>query len=106
VQEKKSAKVFKDPALYRAFGDVVSKLRIALVALGDTFLLAALVLLLQIDQLVNGTLYYHGLIFSNAWAQPYLLMFRLCVILIIAAIIVISVVELPYPAFEEKPEKT
>ena len=82
----------------------MSKLRVTIVILGDTFLLAALVLLIQIDQLVNGSLYYYGLVFSNEWAQPYLLLFRITVILIISAIIMMSVVELPYPAFQEKPE--
>ena len=80
------------------------KLRVTIVILVDTFLLAALVLLIQIDQLVNGSLYYYGLVFSNEWAQPYLLLFRITVILIISAIIMMSVVELPYPAFQEKPE--
>ena len=82
----------------------MSKLRVTIVILVDTFLLAALVLLIQIDQLVNGSLYYYGLVFSNEWAQPYLLLFRITVILIISAIIMMSVVELPYPAFQEKPE--
>jgi hypothetical protein len=80
----------------------MSKRRIALVVLGDIFLFIAVIMLLQIDQLVNGTLYYYGLIYSDAWAQPYLLMFRICVILIVSAIFLMSVVELPYPAFEEK----
>jgi len=78
------------------------KLRIVLVVLGDILLFIAVVLLIQIDQLVNGTLYYYGLIFNDEWAQPFWMMFRICVILIISAIILISLVELPYPAFEEK----
>ncbi len=81
-----------------------SKLRIAMVLLGDAMLCVALVLIVQIDNLVNSTLYNFGLSFSDAWAQPYWLMLRLSMVLIVASIFVISVVELPYPAFEEKEE--
>jgi len=54
-----------------------------------------------VDQMVNGTLYYFGLIFDNGWAQPYYLLSRLSVILIIAAIVMISSAELPIPALKE-----
>jgi hypothetical protein len=83
----------------------MSKLRVAIVVLGDAMLVAAVVLLLEIDKLVNGTLYSYGLVFSDNWAQPYWLMFRLTLVLIVAAVILISVVELPYPAFEERTEE-
>jgi hypothetical protein len=83
-------------------GDSTSKLRVALVILGDALLFVALIMMLAIDQLVNGTLYYHGLIFNNAWAQPYWLMFKVGAVAIIAAIFLISLVELPHPAFEDK----
>lgn len=68
-------------------------------------LVATVVLLLEIDKLVNGTLYGYGLVFSYDWAQPYWLMFRLSLALIVVAVILISLVELPYPAFEEKTEE-
>jgi hypothetical protein len=55
-----------------------------------------------VDQMVNGTLYYFGLIFDNGWAQPYYLLSRLSVILIIAAILMISSAELPISALKEK----
>lgn len=83
----------------------MSKARVALVALGDAMLIAAVALLLEIDKLVNGTLYSYGLVFSDNWAQPYWLMFRVTLALIVVAVILISVVELPYPAFEEKTEE-
>ena len=79
----------------------MSRLRVALVILGDVMLLVAVILLLQIDQLVNGTLYNYGLVFSSDWAQPYWLLIRVSLILIIVAIFLISVVELPHPAFQE-----
>ena len=79
----------------------MSKARVALVILGDALLIIAIVLLFEIDKLVNGTLYGYGLVFSNNWAQPYWLMLKVTLALIIVAIL-ISVVELPYPAFEEK----
>jgi hypothetical protein len=83
-------------------GDNVSKTRVAMVVLGDAMLIAAVVLLLEIDKLVNGVLYNYGLVFSYEWAEPYWLMFRLCLILIIVAIVLISLVELPRPAFQEE----
>jgi hypothetical protein len=79
----------------------VSRLRVALVILGDVMLLVAVILLLQIDQLVNGTLYSYGLIFSSDWAQPYWLLLRVSLALIVVAILLISVAELPHPAFQE-----
>ena len=83
----------------------MSRIRAAIVVLGDLMLLVALVLLLEIDKIVNGTLYGYGLIFSNEWAQPYWLIFRVSLALIVAAVILISVVELPHPAFEERTEE-
>ena len=79
----------------------MSRLRAALVILGDAMLFIVVILLLQIDQLVNGTLYSYGLIFSNDWAQPYWLLLRVSLALIVVAILLISVVELPHPAFQE-----
>jgi hypothetical protein len=80
----------------------MSKPRIALVILVDLLLCIALILIYQIDQMINGTLYYFGLIFNNAWAQPYFLFSRLSVIAIIAAIFMISASELPISALEDK----
>jgi hypothetical protein len=64
-------------------------------------LFVALILLLQIDQLINDTLYSYGLVFSNDWAQPYWLFLRVSLALIIVAVFLISMVELPHPAFQE-----
>jgi hypothetical protein len=80
----------------------MSKAKVAIVVLSDVLLVGAIALLLEIDKLVNGTLYYYGLVFSDDWAQPFWLMFRVTLALIAAAIIIISVVELPYPAFEKE----
>ena len=80
----------------------MSRLRVALVVLGDAMLLIVLLLLFQIDQLVNGTLYNYGLEFSSDWAQPYWLFMRVSLVLIIAVILLISMVELPHPAFQEE----
>ena len=79
----------------------MSRLRVALVILGDAMLFIVVILLLQIDQLVNGTLYSYGLVFSSDWAQPYWLLMRVSLVLIVVAILLISVVELPHPAFQE-----
>jgi len=80
----------------------MSKLRKGFVILVDAVLMIALILIYYIDQMVNGTLYYYGLIFDNQWAQPYFLLSRISVILIITAIFTISSVELPISAFREK----
>ena len=85
-----------------AYGGFMSKARAALVVSGDAMLIGAVVLLLEIDKLVNDMLYNYGLKFSFDWAQPYWLMFRVTLVLIVAAIILISVVELPHPAFKDK----
>jgi hypothetical protein len=80
----------------------MSKPRVALVVLADAILIIVIVLLLEIDKLVNNTLYGFGLIFNNDWAQPYWLLLRVTLVLIVVAVILISVVELPHPAFEER----
>jgi hypothetical protein len=83
----------------------VSKARAAIVIIGDAVLIAVVAVLLEIDKLINVTLYDYGLGFSNDWAQPYWLMFRAALVLIVVSIIIISIIELPYPAFEEKTEE-
>ena len=80
----------------------MSKARIGAVILVDVLLLIALILIYQVDQMVNGTLYYFGLIFDNGWAQPYYLLSRISVIAVIVAIFMISSVELPISIFKEK----
>jgi predicted metalloenzyme YecM len=79
---------------------------VALVLLGDAMLCLAIFLISQIDKLANSTLYNYGLIFSDAWAQPYWLMLIVCMIVIVATIFLMSVVELPYPAFGDYEKKT
>lgn len=79
----------------------MSKPRIALVIFADSLLVVVLVLILQIDKLVNGTLYNYGLTFSNNWAQPYWLMLRASLILIVVVIFLITLVEFPQPSFEK-----
>ena len=88
-----------------ATGEHMSRVRVALVVLGDAMLIAALVFILEIDQIINVTLYNYGLMFNYEWAQTYWLLFRIAAVLIILAIIIISLVELPYPAFEKATEK-
>ena len=82
----------------------MSRLRVALVVMGDALLCVVLVLLVQIDRLVNSTLYSYGLVFNDSWSQPFTLALRVSMGLIVGAILVISLVELPYPIFEEKEE--
>lgn len=68
-------------------------------------LIAVVILLLEIDKLVNSTLYNYGLVFNYDWAQSYWLVLRLILVFIVVAIILISVVELPYPAFQKTNEE-
>lgn len=84
------------------FGANFSKIRALIIISVDAMLIVALVLLFQIDKLVNSTLYGYGLTFSPEWAEPYWAMFRASLALIVIAIIVISVLELPSPSFEKK----
>ena len=80
----------------------MSKLRIGVIIFADLLLVTSLITIYYLDQLVNGTLYYFGLIFDAGWSQPYYLLSRLAVGLIIAAIFIVSSVELPISAFKEK----
>jgi len=80
----------------------MSKLRAGFVILTDGLLFTALITIYYLDQMVNGTLYNFGLIYDAGWAQPYYLLSRLSVVLIIAAIFMISLVELPISALKEK----
>ena len=80
----------------------MSKLRAGFVIFADALLFTALIIVYYLDQMVNGTLYNFGLIFDSVWVQPYYLLSRLSVVLIIAAIFMISSVELPISALKEK----
>jgi hypothetical protein len=86
-------------------GTDFSKIRALVILSADVMLVVALVLLFQIDKLVNSTLYNYGLAFSAEWAEPYWVMLRSSLLLIAIAIIIISVVELPYPSFEKKKDE-
>jgi len=89
-------------AYHKRLSDAMSKLRIGFVILVDVLLFIALILIYYVDQMVNGTLYYFGLISDKGWLQPYFILSRISVILIIAAIIMISSVVLPISALKEK----
>ena len=80
----------------------MSKLRAGFVIFADVLLVTALIMVYFLDQMVNGTLYNFGLIFDAAWSQPYYLLSRLTVALVITAILMISTVELPISALKEK----
>ena len=79
-----------------------SKIRAFVILFVDLLLVIALVLLFQVDKLVNSTLYDYGLTFNDAWADPYWTMLRSSLVLIVVAIIVISMVELPHPSFQKE----
>ncbi len=80
----------------------MSKLRAGFIIFSDVLLVTALIMFYFLDQMVNGTLYHFGLIFDAGWSQPYYLLSRLTVALVIAAMLMISTVELPISALKEK----
>ena len=80
----------------------MSKLRVGFIIFSDVLLFTALIMIYYLDQMVNGTLYYFGLIYDAGWAQPYYWLPRLSAALIIAAIIMVSSAELPISALKEK----
>ena len=79
-----------------------SSVRALIIILVDVMLAVALILLLQVDRLINSTLYDYGLTFDIAWAQPYWTMLRTSLVLIYSALITMSLVELLYPYFRKK----
>jgi energy-coupling factor transporter ATP-binding protein EcfA2 len=56
-----------------------SKLLFAAFAAQIALAVLILVALLQIDQIIHGTLYSYGLQFSNTWALPYWALYRFAV---------------------------
>jgi hypothetical protein len=56
----------------------------------------------HIDQMINGTFYCFGLIFDAGWVQPYFDLSRFFVVVLIKAIIMAYLVELPISVFKEK----
>jgi uncharacterized membrane protein len=78
------------------------RIRALIILFVDIILIVALVLMLQIDTLVNTTLYNYGLTFNAAWAGPYWAMLRSSLVLIVVAIIMISMLELAFASFESE----
>lgn len=78
------------------------KVRAAIVIAMDGMLIAVLILLFYVDKLVHGTLYNYGLVFSVEWANPYWIMMRASVILIVIVILILSFLDLPYPSLKKK----
>ncbi len=72
-----------------------SKLLFAAFAAQIALAVLILVVLLQIDQIIHGTLYSYGLQFSNTWALPYWALYRFAVG-IVYLIFVLSVLLIVY----------
>jgi putative ABC transport system ATP-binding protein len=73
-----------------------SKLLFAAFAVQLVLATLIFVMLLQIDQIVHGTLYSYGLQFSNTWAQPYWTFHRFalgltCLIFALSAILIVYI---------------
>jgi hypothetical protein len=90
--------------LRKGFGDSMGKLWFALAVLGEVALGISAVLLLQLDNLINGILYNYGLEFSVEWAQPYWFLLRVSLVLIIVGFLIfllLSAVEFSDLDFQE-----
>ncbi|MEE8632081.1 MAG: hypothetical protein V3T10_02105, partial [Candidatus Bathyarchaeia archaeon] len=59
-----------------------SKILFALNAVGAVLAGAIFVLVFQVDGIVHGLLYEHGLVFDNNWAVPYWTLERLMIMLL------------------------
>lgn len=79
-------------------------IRASVVIVVDAMLIEALILLLDLDTMVHNMLYDYGLVFSRAWAEPYWLIMRTSMALIVVAIVVLSILEFVYPLFVKKPQ--
>lgn len=58
----------------------------------DGVLVFVMVLLLRLDWIVNDVLYGYGLVFSLGWALPYWAVLRVCFVLLVFGVGVVSVV--------------
>jgi len=80
----------------------ILKIRAAIVIVLDVMLSVVLILLFYVDKLVNHTLYAYGLVFSIEWAEPYWIMIRISMALIVLVILILSILDLPYPLLRKE----
>jgi hypothetical protein len=81
-------------------------IRASIVIAIDAMLIVALILLFALDTAVHGMLYDYGLVFSHAWAEPYWLIMRTSMTLIVLAIVILSVLEFVYPLLGKNPSQS
>lgn len=55
-----------------------------------------------VDKLVNELLYDYGLVFSLNWAEPYWLMMRTSMAMIVIVIVVFTLLEILYPVLHKE----
>jgi hypothetical protein len=79
----------------------MSRIRAGIIVFVDILLFTTLIMMYYLDKMVNDTLYHFGLIADVGWMQPYYLLSRFFVVVTIAAIIMVSLAELPISAFKE-----
>jgi hypothetical protein len=57
--------------------------KIFITAVAEVLMFSAVILLLEVNRIVNGKLYYYGLIFSYEWSFEYEIFFGLTMIIIV-----------------------
>ncbi len=67
-----------------------NKLKTIMSAVFLAFSFTAVLMLVFIDRLVNGTLYSHGLQFSSGWAFPYQIYFDVCIALVVLNALIVG----------------
>jgi len=80
-----------------------NKLRAILDVVLFVFSVTAIIMIVLIDRLVNGTLYSYGLQFSSGWAFPYQVYFDVALALVIVNSFIVSL-GFPYAERSEKKE--
>lgn len=68
----------------------------------NAMLIMALISLFLLDNLINGLLYDFGLVFSLTWAEPYWLMMRTSMVMIVVVFFVFCALEILYPLWTKK----
>ena len=68
------------------------KVKGAITVVVEIILFIAIILLLAIDKLVNGTLYNYGLVFSQEWSFQYEVWFNLSIVLLVILMFLIPIV--------------
>jgi len=76
--------------------------RASIIIILNAILISALISMFLVDKLVNELLYDYGLVFSLNWAEPYWLMMRTSMAMIVIVIVVFTLLEILYPVLHKE----